>query len=166
MLNRYQTTHPGAVRLLVVALCLPCLSYASTAPRHPVRVWATYGVGAGSMAYAGALGVSFQTGHDLFTARAAGTGVPFVNVGLGDIGLLYGRSSADGCTNASVSAGLSYTSGRVYGRDVRTIGVPVEASVTLLPCAYVGIGVGVFGNLNLTLPFCGGTIFLRVGKLR
>jgi len=118
------------------------------------------------MAYAGALGVSFQTGHDLFTARAAGTGVPFVNVGLGDIGLLYGRSSADGCTNASVSAGLSYTSGRVYGRDVRTIGVPVEASVTLLPCAYVGIGVGVFGNLNLTLPFCGGTIFLRVGKLR
>lgn len=166
MLNRYRTIRLGFTRLLVVALCVPCLSYASTTPRHPVRVWATYGVGAGSMAYAGTLGVSFQTGHDLFTARVAGTGVPFFGVGMGDIGLLYGRSSADRYTNASISAGLSCASGRVHGRDIRTIGVPVEASVTLLPCAYVGIGVGVFGNLNLTLPFCGGVIFLRLGKLR
>jgi hypothetical protein len=150
----------------VLLLCIPCLSFAGTHPRHPIRVSATYGVGAGSIGYAGAVGLSFQTGHDLFAVHAAGTGVPFVNVGMGDIGLLYGRSTADRYTNASVAAGLGYTSGRVYGRNVRTIGIPVEASFTLLPCAYVGLGIGVFGNLNLTLPFAGGVLFLKVGKLR
>jgi hypothetical protein len=64
------------------------------------------------------------------------------------------------------AAGLGYTSGRVYGRDVRTVGIPVEANVTLLPCAWVGLGIGVFGNLNLALPYCGGVLFLKAGKLR
>jgi hypothetical protein len=165
------TTGPNgrATRLAgaaVLVLCIPCLSFAEAAPPHPIRVSAAYGVGAGSIGYAGSLSLSFQTGHDLFTVHAAGTGVPFVNVGLGDIGLLYGRSTTGRYTNASVAAGLGYTTGRVYGRDVRAIGIPVEANVTLLPCAWVGLGIGAFGNLNLTLPYCGGVLFVKVGKLR
>ncbi len=134
--------------------------------RNPVRVWATYGSGFGMLLGAGEISAAFQTGHRLFTARLAGTGFPFLGVAMGDCGFLYGLSTTDRYTNASASVGLSYVSGQLSDRRVRTVGIPLEASFAVLPCAYVGIGAGVFGNLNLTLPFCGGVVFLRWGKLR
>lgn len=137
--------------------------------RNPIRAWAAYGPGLGLLLAAGEVSAGFQTGHHLLTARVAATAFGGFDMGvmlMGDCGLLYGRSTSDRYTNASASVGLSYVSGQLIDRRVRTIGIPLEANVTLLPCAYVGIGVGLFGNINSTLPFCGGVIFLRLGKLR
>jgi hypothetical protein len=160
--------------VLVAALAVVTVVFAYEGPpaptyRNPIRSWAAYGPGLGMLLVAGEISAGFQTGHHLLTARCAATGFGGFDMGvvlMSDYGLLYGRSTADRYTNASASVGLSYVSGQLSDRRVRTIGIPLEASVTLLPCAYVGIGVGLFGNVNPALPFCGGVIFLRLGKLR
>jgi hypothetical protein len=137
--------------------------------RSPMRAWASCGSGFGMLLGAGEISAGFQSGHHLFTARAAATGFGGFDIGtvvMGDCGVLYGVSTVDRYTNASASVGLSYVSGQLSDREVRTVGIPLEANFTVVPCAYVGIGAGAFANLNSTQPFYGGVIFLRLGKLR
>ncbi|HTW90637.1 MAG TPA: hypothetical protein VMH22_02910 [bacterium] len=161
----------GVLLSVLAAVTVVCAHDGLPGPTHgnPTRAWASYGEGLGLLLAAGEVSASFQTGHRLFTARCAATGFGAVDMGwvvMSDYGFLYGVSTADRYTNASASVGLSYVSGQLGDRRVRTVGIPLEANFTVIPCAYFGLGAGVFGNLNFTLPFCGGVVFLRLGKLR
>ena len=105
-----------------------------------------------------------------------------------DVGVLYGRTWPDGSGSGhtSIAAGLAYVEGvrrgaYIYGpgmgcsffcgstydeRPFRTVGIPVEARISLAPLRFVGIGVGLFGNLNPVRPFVGGAVHVHLGKLR
>jgi hypothetical protein len=47
-----------------------------------------------------------------------------------------------------------------------TPSIPLQVDLLLKPIKYAGIGVTLFGDLNLVRPYCGFSIKLSLGKLR
>jgi len=87
---------------------------------------------------------------------------------LGDVGILYGRSSPVKSFDVTLAAGLSGVGLSACPDDddsCFTIGVPIVAEVSWRS-QFVGIGFQSFGNLNPKASYAGGVIFLQLGRLR
>ncbi len=103
------------------------------------------------------LNLSHQRGAHVFSLRAAAAFELFGDDYF-DVGLLYGRALSSGVVFASAGAGLGVVfgtrgAGGIFGGDNGesvgpTIGIPLEAqlSVGLLP--FLGVGVYGFANVN------------------
>jgi len=106
-----------------------------------------------------------------------------------EIGVLYGRAFQGRFGLASLSAGLGVVTGVRHGaflrhvgsggwifssssydiyeeRTLRTIGIPVDAQLLLVPHPFLGIGLHGFANLNSERSYYGVLLCLSFGKER
>ena len=112
----------GRLCLLVSLCALQSLS----AQEHPVdsphsdRAWLTIGAGIGntggdntpfSFGLAGGIGLTYQPGVVLFTARTAGMWNPFQGDFLGDVALLAGAGTRGQQSHASLAVGPALADG-------------------------------------------------------
>jgi hypothetical protein len=159
------------------ALLALLLTAAATEPvaaqDRPHRVWLAAGLGGGG-AYGGGggygvllQGVYERAPHHVALRLISLTDFPGTSDdGLGEFGVLYGRFAAGDDVQAHAAAGLS----AVYldkcdatYRDCITVGVPLTAEVDLIIANVIGIGLQLFGNINLEAPYAGFFLTLPLG---
>ena len=138
--------------------------------------WGYLGFGVGSLGFeAGGFSAGYgfcsQIGKNIFSFQLlyieekSSEDYPFI--GIGDIGILYGRIAKASYGFASISAGISLVQGdRRYGKVFFTVGIPVEAQLFWTPPAFSGIVFYVFANLNKEKSFVGALLCIQIGKLR
>jgi hypothetical protein len=157
--------------------------HAQTAARSPEhRFWGAGGAGVGVLpgadrydateGLAGSLNAAYQFNRHLFSVRATNVGELFGD-NFSDYGLLYGRVLAQTPLFVSVGTGLAYVDGRrsegLFSDPEpvdATVGVPLEAQVSLRPLRFVGIGLYTFANVNGEESFFGATVSIQIGLLR
>jgi hypothetical protein len=160
-----------AVALLATSVILPATA-SGASNGDESAFWAYAGVGPASLGVGGILGVSWQQHKFIVSAR----GVSVAEV-LGDefwdIGLLMGVAKDTPGYHASISTGVAIVGGSrsasIFASSIsisETFGVPVEAHVTWRPLRNVGLGLGVYADLNPEQSFIGATAVLQLGKLR
>lgn len=139
----------------------------------PHRVWIAAGFGGGSaMDGTGNAGLVAQIVYERaphhFALRALGLAdlVGSADSGLAEVGLLYGRVATGNMGFAAASAGASAVyfddSGGCSRRCV-TAGIPLVLEMALTPLDVLGIGLQLFGNVNLRSPFAGLFIIIPLG---
>ena len=144
---------------------------------EPTGTWVALGLGAG--AFSGetsgvmALEIAHQRGRHLF-ALWSSIVFEIFDDSVGDVGLLYGRSTVGGAGSASLAAGLSFVEASIdcpalFSGEVcdngRTVGVPIVASASWRPARFIGLGVRTFLNINSIDPFFGAVAAIEIGAL-
>lgn len=148
---------------------------------HSNRLWLTAGVGFGwtsgpttavSTGFAGSLGLTYQPGVMLFTARTGAVWNLFRGDLLGDAGLLIGAGTHGHGANASIAVGPALAGGnlRTFQSSRTTLssrlGLGLQVQVLALPLGSVGAGVTGFANINARQSFGGLLFSLGFGRLR
>ncbi|MGH7448256.1 MAG: hypothetical protein ACRELT_11885, partial [Longimicrobiales bacterium] len=90
----------------------------------------------------------------------------FSDHALSELGFLYGRVAIDNMFFASASTGLSAVYLEPCGSTDRvcvTVGIPLVAEVAVTPLDVLGIGLQLFGNLNLKVPYAGLFVMVPIG---
>ena len=164
-----------ALLLSAAALSLPGRA-AAQAPAQPQRAWLGAGLaGAGttSQDVEGHGGLMVQLvyqgrGHHV-ALRGLALGDVFGSSvsGLGELGLLYGRTIGTRAGHAAVAAGLAAVGFETCPDDDDScfvIGVPVVAELAV-SLEFVGLGLQLFGNLNPKAPYGGAALFAQLGWL-
>ena len=173
----------GRLCLLVSLCALQSLS----AQEHPVdsphsdRAWLTIGAGIGntggdntpfSFGLAGGIGLTYQPGVVLFTARTAGMWNPFQGDFLGDVALLAGAGTRGQQSHASLAVGPALADGDLrFFRSTHStfhsrLGLGIQAQILGLPLSAVGLGLTGFANLNSRQSFGGVMLSLGFGQVR
>ena len=138
----------------------------------PHRVWIAAGFGGGGAADGnGGVGLVAQIVYERaphhFALRALGVvDVGYSDRGLADVGVLYGRVAAGNMGFAAASTGLSAVhlencDGSPGG--CMTVGIPLVLELAITPFDVLGIGLQLFGNVNLRAPFAGVFIIVPLG---
>jgi hypothetical protein len=139
------------------------------------RLWAAFGLGFGGSAKGeGAAVVGelvFQRSPHHLALRATGIADLFdpASCGMGDLGVVYGRTAIGSLGHATVGSGLALTSADRCdgsgGSRGAGLGVPIVAEVALRLAPVVGIGLQAFANVNPRASFGGVVVFLQLGWL-
>jgi hypothetical protein len=158
----------------------PVSAQSTPAVPHSSRLWLTTGLGLGwtsgpttavSTGLAGSLGLTYQPGVMLFTARTGGVWNLFRGDRLVDVALLIGAGTHGHAATAFIAAGPA-----LAGGDLRTfqssratlssqLGLGLQIQVLALPLASVGAGVTGFANINARQSFGGLLFSLGLGQL-
>lgn len=161
----------------VVAFLAVNVHVEAQAREGPVRVWLALGLASGASTtvdanFGGTVRLVGQKGRHQGTVRflAMGDFSSFPDGGsddgVGEFGLLYGRSRTSGLGSVAVSAGLAVVAvtGCRAGEAAtcNTVGIPfvAEASLQSTP---IGIGLEAFLNLNPTAVFGGLALTVQLG---
>ena len=96
-----------------------------------------------------------------------------------DIGILYGLKPNYEYGNVIISGGISLVSGYYYKsnfvdsigyiydkKSITSVGIPFELQFDWNTFKKFGIGLSIFGNLNLERSFYGGGLSINIGSLR
>jgi hypothetical protein len=139
------------------------------------RLWAAGGLGfGGGDADGGIAALSelvFQRAPHQVSVRAVAIADLFnegCTSGLGEVGLLYGRTATGPLGHASISAGLAVTMPShcgLAGPRPTVLGVPLSLEAALRLAPVVGIGAQAFANLNGKGSFGGLVVFVQLGWL-
>lgn len=93
-----------------------------------------------------------------------------VSGGLGvSTGIMRGRLISDPQTTSGGMGwpSMSLSDGRVFEtKSFLALSIPVEVEMLLKPIKYAGLGMSLFGDLNLKRPLIGMSFKLALGKLR
>jgi hypothetical protein len=87
---------------------------------------------------------------------------------IGELGALYGRTSAFSWGRGSVAAGVSAVAFDTCPDDddsCFTPGIPVVAELSR-SSRIIGVGIQAFGNVNAKASYAGAVLFLQLGRLR
>ncbi len=154
-----------------------------------VHVFASGGFGVGTRDTAGHLALSVNYGRGDFILRLAETSdFEFCFFSCSstpeqtsrDIALLYGRryaASSSGWLRAAAGLGRAQVGEtgtcaldiffcRYTGTTSSSVGVAWQLDAVWTPWAALGVGGGVFGNLNPSDSFAGLALFLHLGRVR
>ncbi len=127
-------------------------------PREVQAFWINVGPAIGGAGGGFHVSASMQINDHLWTGRFVSTEAILGGDTLGDLGVLYGRSTAGRFGLASGAAGLGIVQG-----ETTTIGLPVEIQAYFRPLPFAGLGVTLFGNVNPAQPFAGVAVALQLG---
>ena len=145
--------------------------------RRPVRVWVAGGIGgagANSTGGMGALGqLAVQKAPHQVTVRGLLAVDPLsdgTSNGVGELGILYGRTATAPFGHVSLSTGLAVVglescprSRGSSGASCQTVGMPIVAEAAFQPFEILGLGVQAFANVNSKTSYGGAVIFLQLG---
>lgn len=157
-------------------LCLgsPSAAFAQGAPER-ARIWVAGGlggaeIGSGREAVALLFEAAWQKRVHQFTLRGlVASEIGGASEAAVDVGFLYGRGLIRHFGHVSASAGLAYTEvpcgKRPFRPTCRTVGMPVMVEAALRIASVAGIGVQLFGNLNVENSYIGALVFLQLGWL-
>jgi hypothetical protein len=111
-----------------------------------------------------------QRNNKLFSLRALSIFRPFSEGPYDrgwEIGVLYGRlfPGLNKHFKISVSGGLAFTGVDDKWEMTHTIGVPLEAKVSLAPFRHVGLFITAYVNINPVNTYHGVLIGIQIGKL-
>jgi hypothetical protein len=148
--------------------------------------WIELGFGADNNGISGQLSSNWSIKSRLIRFRYIGSTEIFIlgskspRNTMNDIGILYGKSFIRKCVSYVVSGGVGIiagkrrsnflgSNGQLFGTEyyekkrILNIGIPIEIECKLRPSKNAGIGIGVYGNINLDRPICGlqAKIYLR-----
>ena len=138
--------------------------------------WLSAGLGLGSGsniggAITGALSFTFEYGEHRGSVRLHGIASPSLSSSrseVGEIGILYGRTSRTRGTISSVATGVSlgrvYNCDRVGGAECTVVGIPIVLD-GMLRAGIIGLGLQAYVNLNHQAPYFGTSLLLSLGSL-
>ena len=134
--------------------------------------WFSIGVGGGFAPHSSGLGMSngnlgaaYESQNSILAGRYAAT-EEAGDLGLTEVGVLYGISFRRRVTSLSVAAGIGCVWGDDGHQTFQTLGFPLEAQFTWMPLTFIGLSVDLDGNLNLKLPVGSLGLGLKLGRLR
>lgn len=128
------------------------------------RLWATVGVGRGTVALAGFGALTFASLPHLLSARVSQDAGITTGGSRTDVGVLYGRMVRWSGFYLRGSAGLAYVRHDPSNdRATDGLGVPLSAAVGWTPLPVLGLGVHLVGNVNSTEFFGGVTLSVDLG---
>lgn len=153
--------------------------------------WFNGGIGSSSAGLSAGISFSHLNGKHLFTVRSTFNEElvifgPTPAENAWDFGCMYGRVAKSNSGFASIAAGFGLVGGVRRGRylgyevngsswfgtsryvadDFFTLGIPAELQAFWTPFSKLGIGITLYGNLNLERSFAGMLISLQIGNLR
>lgn len=156
--------------IFLVALTSSTLGNAQDNPpsRSERHWWFNAGLGWGQYDATGELSIATQSRSLILSCRLAfSTEFSMFDgssSGVFDTGILVGYGSKrPQLINYSIAAGLALASGHDFGP---TIGLPVEAQVSVTPTSFMGVGITGFLDVNKDKTFYGLLICLQFGNLR
>jgi hypothetical protein len=148
--------------------------------------WTELGFGIDNNGISGQFSINWSSNGRLYRLRYIGSAEIFIlgsmspRETMNDIGILYGKAFCMKNVRCIVSGGVGmvigkkrgdflHSDGAIFGTEyynekrIVNIGIPLEIECKLLPLKNVGIGMGVYANLNLDKPLFGmqGKIYLH-----
>ncbi len=164
------------IRILVFMAAVAMTAQTALAQNisNSTRVWGAVGIGAAAPSSGGdGIANVAQVVHEYKSNVFALRGVIVHDIErptneLGEVGILYGRSSPVKSFAATLAAGLSGVGFSACPDDddsCFTIGLPIVAEVSWRS-QFVGIGFQSFGNINPKATYAGGVVFVQLGRLR
>lgn len=182
MSSRFRLPHALCVVILAGAVA-PTLAVAQdSAPSNRDRLWLTAGLGYGSTrrdtdlpiraGLAGGVGMTYQPGLVLVTARLSTVWDLVDGDFVADVGLLAGVSTRSHGGHVSIAVGPGLASGDLAVlRSSRStfssrLGAAVQIQALAFPFEGVGVGLTAFANVNSRQPFGGIMFSLAFGQVR
>lgn len=159
---------------LVIVLSLagtPMVAQQQRPAEHPVRFWATGGLGVGTEGFATVIGLDVAIRQHLISVRSAAVEGIFHDR-FWDLALLYGRAGRWRRGMAGGSIGVAFVDGERCSLVAAC--VPVSARISLPGAAraawhpFPALGVGIYGflNINSEQTFAGAVLAVELGRLR
>lgn len=164
-----------AVACLKTALLLCVAPLAAGAQQAPERtnIWGAVGAGAGFPSSGGdgianmAQLVLQKSSHHFAVRGLVLHDIERTTREIGEIGALYGRTSAFRTRGAVIAAGISGVAFDTCPDDddsCFTVGVPLIAEIAR-SWKFLGLGLQGFANVNTKASYAGAVLFLQAGRL-
>ncbi len=162
--------------VILSLLLTTSLAFAQDSKDHNQYFWASIGGGLAFSDFhnsylAGNINASYQTQNYIVSARIGGFSTISIfgsaTPNITEAGILYGVAKRSNYFFNSIACGLAFVTGKdESGKQVSTLGIPIEAQLFTTAGRYIGIGFYGIADLNLRIPYIGLLLCFQLGKLK